>query len=176
MSGDEVRVLLVAGTGQNGATLLSRVLGGVPGFCAIGEIGHLWDTALIDGRECGCGKSVRGCPFWSEVGKQAFGAWDNVDARHATELRVRSVQEAPFIRSFPSSCIGSFVLVTHFRSTATGGTAVRSHRLRVVVAGDVDSMVRDVYAMSLRAGSTRECSIRRDREGSYSTRSWEAPG
>ena len=53
MSDEKVRVLLIAGTGQNGATLLSRVLGSLPGFCSIGEIGHLWDKALIDERPCG---------------------------------------------------------------------------------------------------------------------------
>jgi Sulfotransferase family len=81
------RLLLVAGTGQNGATILSRALGTLPGYVAIGEIGHLWDKGLIDGRECGCGLPFRACPFWRDVGAHAFGGWDRVDPVRITALR-----------------------------------------------------------------------------------------
>jgi hypothetical protein len=160
MSGDEVHVLLVAGTGQNGATLLSRVLGGVPGFCAIGEIGHLWDKALIDGRECGCGKSVRGCPFWSAVGKEAFGAWDNVDARHATELRGSLLfRKLPVPHPFALPFILHPGLSSSYRTHLQeyGDLMERLYRAIASVSSSqviVDSMKvpAHVYAMSLRAG------------------------
>lgn len=82
-------VLCVAATGMSGTTLLSRMLGRLPGFVAVGEVGHLWDKSLIDGRACGCGRRVSECPFWGEVGREAFGGWDRVDARSATGLRGR---------------------------------------------------------------------------------------
>ena len=44
------QVLLVAGTGQIGATIMSRVLAQVPGFVAVGELGHLRDKGLIENR------------------------------------------------------------------------------------------------------------------------------
>lgn len=81
------RVLLVAGTGQNGATIMSRVLAQVPGFVAVGELGHLWDKGLIENRACGCGVAFLACPFWTRVGDVAFGGWANVDARALTRLR-----------------------------------------------------------------------------------------
>jgi hypothetical protein len=82
-----IRILAIAGTGQNGSTLVSRLVGELPGFVAIGEVGRLWDKGLIEGVECSCGAPVRTCPFWSEVGRVAFGGWDRVDARRATDLR-----------------------------------------------------------------------------------------
>ena len=41
-AGDPPRVLAIAGTGQNGATLVCRLAGSVQGAFAVGEIGHLW--------------------------------------------------------------------------------------------------------------------------------------
>ncbi len=111
-----VRVLLVAGTGQNGATVFSRIIGGIPGFCAIGEIGHLWDKALIDGRACGCGSSVRDCPFWSSVGDRAFGGWAGFDAEAATALRNSLVlKDLPFPQPFALPLITYPSLSSSFR-------------------------------------------------------------
>jgi hypothetical protein len=160
MSGDKVRVLLVAGTGQNGATLLSRVLGGVPGFCSIGEIGHLWDKALIDGRECSCGKSVRACPFWSEVGDHAFGGWDRVDARHATALRGSLLfKKLPLPHPFALPLILHPGLSSSYRKNLEeyGELMERLYGAIASVSGAqviVDSMKvpAHVYAMSLRPG------------------------
>jgi hypothetical protein len=85
--GDPVRVLCIGGTGQNGATLLTRMLGRVPGFVAAGELGYLWDRALVENVECGCGLPFRECPFWSRVGDEAFGGWDRVDPQEVLALR-----------------------------------------------------------------------------------------
>jgi hypothetical protein len=80
-------VLGIAGTGKCGATLLSRLLGRLPGFVAVGEIGRLWDKGLTEDRECSCGEPFRTCPFWAEVGQRAFGGWDRVDTDRALRLR-----------------------------------------------------------------------------------------
>ncbi len=85
--GSALRVLCIGGTGQNGATLLTRMLGRVPGFVAVGELGYLWDKGLVENVECGCGLPFRECPFWSRVGLEAFGGWDAVDPREVLALR-----------------------------------------------------------------------------------------
>ncbi len=103
---DVVDVVCIAGTGQNGATLLSRMLGAVPGIVAVGEIGRLCDTGLIENRPCSCGVPFRECPFWTGVGGSAFGGWDRVDgyavarAREGVRLkrRVRDLPIAPVPR------------------------------------------------------------------------------
>jgi hypothetical protein len=82
-------VLAIGGTGQNGATLLSRMLGEVPGLVAVGEVGRLWDKGIVRNTECGCGLPFRDCPFWSRVGEAAFGGWDAVDTDHVIALRDR---------------------------------------------------------------------------------------
>ena len=82
-----IRILAIAGTGQNGATLVSRLLGELPAFAAIGEIGRLWDKGLIEGVECSCGAPFLRCPFWTEVGRETFGGWSEVDAQAALKLR-----------------------------------------------------------------------------------------
>ena len=82
-----IRILAIAGTGQNGATLVSRMLGELPGFVAIGEVGRLWDKGLIEHVECSCGATFQSCPFWSEIGRVTFGGWDRVDAAKIVRLR-----------------------------------------------------------------------------------------
>jgi hypothetical protein len=80
------QVLAIAGTGQNGATLLCRLLGQLPGYVAVGEIGRLWHKGLLEDVECSCGERFSGCPFWTEVGTRAFGGWDRLDADEARRL------------------------------------------------------------------------------------------
>jgi hypothetical protein len=82
-----IRILAIAGTGQNGATLVSRMLGELPGFVAIGEVGRLWDKGLVEHVECSCGSSFEACPFWSEVGRVSYGGWDSLDADDIVRLR-----------------------------------------------------------------------------------------
>jgi hypothetical protein len=84
---DAVRVLMIGATGQSGSTLLSRMLGRLPGFVAVGEVGRIWDKGLVENMECGCGQPFRSCPFWSQVGQEAFGGWEDVDTTEATRLR-----------------------------------------------------------------------------------------
>ncbi len=72
-------LLAIAGTGQNGATLLCRMLGEVPGFVAVGEIGRIWEKGLGEDVECSCGERFSACPFWGAVGDRAFGGWDRLD-------------------------------------------------------------------------------------------------
>lgn len=72
-------LLAIAGTGQNGATLLCRMLGEVPGFVAVGEIGRIWEKGLGEDVECSCGEAFSSCPFWKAVGERAFGGWNRLD-------------------------------------------------------------------------------------------------
>jgi hypothetical protein len=83
----DTTVLLIGGTGQNGATLLSRLLAAIPGFVAVGELGFLWDRALQGNLPCGCGVPFHACPFWVSVGEAAFGGWERVDPAEAVRLR-----------------------------------------------------------------------------------------
>lgn len=81
-----VRVAFVGGHGRSGSTLLSRVLGGVPGCCAVGELRYLWSQGVARNRMCACGRRFRRCPFWTQVGDVAFGGWGQVDIREVREL------------------------------------------------------------------------------------------
>jgi hypothetical protein len=63
------------------------MLGQLPGFVAIGELGRLFDKGILDNTECGCGRPFNDCPFWQEVGRRAFGGWSAVDAEQALAMR-----------------------------------------------------------------------------------------
>lgn len=74
-----VTVLYVGATGRSGSTLLERILGQAGGFCAVGELAFLWERGLRADERCGCGERFSACPFWTQVGKEAFGGWDSLD-------------------------------------------------------------------------------------------------
>ena len=79
-------LLAIAGTGQNGATLLCRMLGEVPGFVAVGEIGRIWEKGLGENVECSCGEVFFDCPFWKAVGERSFGGWHRLDPAECHRL------------------------------------------------------------------------------------------
>lgn len=83
------RVIFLAGIGRSGSTLIERALGEIPGVTALGEVMHLWERGLVRGELCSCGTPFRQCPFWSVVGADAFGSWDNVDPERMAYLKGR---------------------------------------------------------------------------------------
>ena len=83
------RVLYLGGLGRSGSTILERLLGEVPGMCAVGELVHLWQRGVLDDERCSCGRPFSRCPFWTEVGERAFGGWERSLARHLVTLRLR---------------------------------------------------------------------------------------
>ncbi len=82
-----MRVVFLGGLGRSGTTLLERMLGEIPGVCALGEVVHLWQRDIRNGDSCGCGKQFADCEFWAEVGERAFGGWRNVDVDRVLHLR-----------------------------------------------------------------------------------------
>jgi hypothetical protein len=81
------RVLYLGGFGRSGTTLVERLLGELPGVCALGEVVHLWQRDIRDDERCGCGARFSGCTFWRRVGERAFNGWDNVDVDRVHALR-----------------------------------------------------------------------------------------
>ena len=82
-------VLFIAGWGRSGSTLLERLVGQHTGTASVGEMRDIWLRGVIEDRRCGCGAAFSGCPFWSEVGRVAFGGWDRLDVHRAHALRTR---------------------------------------------------------------------------------------
>lgn len=87
MSDTPISVVCVAATGQSGSTILTRMLGEVPGFFAAGEVGRVWDKGLIEDITCSCGEPFSACEFWTKVGEHAFGGWQRVDGAEIGRLR-----------------------------------------------------------------------------------------
>ena len=133
-AGNGVDVLFIAGMGRSGSTLLSRLLGQVPGMCSVGELCYLWDQGLINDRMCGCGRAFSQCPFWTEVGQHAFGGWNQVDAQSAFALR-RGIERMRFVPALASRLAGA-----DFRSRLAAYTDLTSRvyaGIKAASGGDV---------------------------------------
>jgi Sulfotransferase domain len=59
----------------------------LPGYCPVGELVFIWERGVRRNDRCGCGERFADCPFWDQVGKAAFGGWDQADASQAVRLR-----------------------------------------------------------------------------------------
>jgi hypothetical protein len=81
------RIIYLGGLGRSGSTLIERLLGELPGVCALGEVVHMWRRGIALGERCGCGEPFPGCRFWRQVGEVGFGGWDRVDTCRVTQLR-----------------------------------------------------------------------------------------
>ena len=81
------RVIYLGGLGRSGTTLLERMLGGLPGVCALGEVVHLWQRGVRDDEQCACGRPFSACGFWCAVGERAFGGWDRAPLDRIIALR-----------------------------------------------------------------------------------------
>jgi len=91
-SGTLPPVIYIAGTGRCGSTLLERVLGEIPGYVNVGELIDLARTMAPENKRCGCGQAFADCPFWTAVGKRAFGGWDSRSLESVSELQGRAVR------------------------------------------------------------------------------------
>jgi hypothetical protein len=81
-----VRVLYIGGSGRSGTTVLARIIGQLPGFVALGEVNEVWRAGVGANQPCACGHPFADCPFWTEVGREAFGGWPNQSASRARRL------------------------------------------------------------------------------------------
>ncbi|GIU85508.1 MAG: sulfotransferase family protein [Acidimicrobiia bacterium] len=70
---EDVDVLLIAGSGRSGSTLLDGMLGSVAGVASVGEARYVWERGHCENRLCGCGRPFRECPFWAAVLERAYG-------------------------------------------------------------------------------------------------------
>jgi hypothetical protein len=100
-----VRVLYIGGIGRSGTTLLNRLLGELPGVCAIGETVNLWRQGILRNEKCSCGQPFYSCSFWQEVGALAFNGWHRVDlesvfAGQAESPRFKYAREASLAPAF----------------------------------------------------------------------------
>lgn len=125
------RVAFIGATGRSGSTLVSRVLGSLPGVCSVGELMWIWTYGVLRDRDCGCGQPFHQCPFWTAVGARAFGGWDRVDADRVNDLRRRLTanRHVPaLLADRPAAGTGEYVgtLATLYAaiSAETGGALV----------------------------------------------------
>lgn len=91
-----MRILFVGGMGRSGTTLLERLLGELPGTCAIGESAQMWQMGVSVNEPCGCGKAFHDCEFWQKVGELAFGGWSKLDIERVLALRA-SIDRTRFL-------------------------------------------------------------------------------
>ena len=94
-----VTVLCTGGVGRSGSTLLVRMVGQLPHHVTIGELVYLWELGLLRDHRCGCGAQFSNCPFWSEVGRLAFGGWPALDrdAMLALQRSVATTRRIPLL-------------------------------------------------------------------------------
>ncbi len=83
------KVLYIGGTGRTGSTLLTKLLGEVPGWFAGGELAFMWRYGLQQQGRCACGDRVADCELWSQVFAMLIANDVQVDADQMVAARKR---------------------------------------------------------------------------------------
>jgi hypothetical protein len=94
----EVQVVFIGGASRTGSTVLSLLLGAIPGYFAAGEMRYLWLRGLQGDQLCGCGAPFRSCPFWREVLDKALGPVDEIPAEEYAALWSRTARPLQVLR------------------------------------------------------------------------------
>jgi hypothetical protein len=104
MSGAPLDILYIGGFGRSGSTLVERCLGQLDGFCAAGEVRHVWERSIAESQLCGCKTPFRDCAFWRAVMDEAFGGFERIDveAMIALSRRVNRTRYIPYLALHPS--------------------------------------------------------------------------
>ena len=99
MSTPPLDILYIGGFGRSGSTLVERCLGQLDGFCAAGELRHVWERGFAQNQLCGCRVPFRECAFWRAVFDEAFGGFDRVDPAAMAALvgRVNRTRYIPYL-------------------------------------------------------------------------------
>ncbi len=157
-AGSQGSVLFVGAANRSGSTLLDRVLGQIDGHVSVGELMNLWARGLSGERLCGCGNPIPDCPFWSEVGKRAFGGFGQFDhvgvqrlASKVTRMRYLPMLLAPSL--FPGYRRRLEELSPVLEDLYSAVVAVSGSRVIV------DSSKNPAYAMVLRRATSFDVRI-----------------
>jgi hypothetical protein len=67
------RVLVIAGWGRSGSTILANILGSTRGVVTLGEINNIWERGFGEDLNCSCGEPFSRCPSWQPIAASAFG-------------------------------------------------------------------------------------------------------
>lgn len=100
MPRDGVDVIFIGGASRTGSTLLSLLLGSLPGHVAVGEMRYMWLRGLRGNQLCGCGEPFRSCPMWREVMTTALGPIDDLPVLEYTALWNETAGPLAVARSF----------------------------------------------------------------------------
>jgi hypothetical protein len=151
-------VLFIGGWGRSGSTLLVRLLGETPGVVAVGELRLLALRGLSENPLCGCGARFRDCPFWTEVGDEAYGGWDAAPAEDLAALDRAVVR----VRTLPGLLAPALVPSFRSRLRAYLEQMERIYGAIAKVSGAslvIDSGKAPHYALALRHARALELSV-----------------
>jgi sulfotransferase family protein len=87
-------VVLIAGSGRSGSTLLGDALAQAPGAVHVGELRFLIEEARCGERLCGCGERVADCGLWRSVRPRALPE-GSPDARELAAFSAAAMRYRP---------------------------------------------------------------------------------
>ncbi len=97
MSASSYKLLYIGCVGRSGSTLLGRALGEARDAICVGEMRYLWSRGIHANVRCGCGAAFLDCPFWQEVGHEAFGGWSRLDSDQLAALNRLTTSRHTFL-------------------------------------------------------------------------------
>jgi hypothetical protein len=94
-----IPIAYVGGTPRSGSTVLSHLIAETFNGVVVGELKHVWHRGPLANQRCSCGCPFRSCDFWVEVGREAFGGWDELPLERliAVQKRIDRFRTLPML-------------------------------------------------------------------------------
>ena len=142
-------ILYILSSSRSGSTLLSLMLGSLPGVLALGEFARVWREGIERNHYCACGARFLDCPLWSGAIADALGPCDAARARAFFRaegpLHRRSRVLRPHYRLFQGPIGAAF-----HEALAARIELYRALAKRAGASLLVDSTKRPTYALAFR--------------------------
>jgi hypothetical protein len=100
-SSRDIDVVFIGGASRTGSTLLSLLLGSLPGYFAAGEVRYVWLRGLRANQLCECGEPFRSCTLWRRVVSAGLGQVDRAAADDLAALWNTTASFLPVLRPIP---------------------------------------------------------------------------
>ena len=85
---EKLKVILIAGSGRSGSTVLGQLLERTLPAVSGGELRHFWRRGVVENQLCGCGLPFQACLYWRAVWERCAGL-DHAEAARVVGLQTR---------------------------------------------------------------------------------------
>jgi hypothetical protein len=142
------KIVAISGSGRTGSTLLSLLLTQDKSIFNLGQLRDLWAAWAVDA-PCSCGHRLSGCPVYSAVIRDLFGATPDAELQSMRSAMKSFFRDAARLRDWGEPRLVAGVAARHAGVLAHLGTVLDALQRATGVTAFVDASKSPEMALAL---------------------------